>query len=135
MRTIYNAPLYWTTYDGKQIPVSQMEQGHLSNVYWFFRIIHEVTLQWALDEIERRFNGRILPYTPLHQFEIEFLENNGLLKWRTHLEHDVVEHGDIFLFGQQIGGLTRPLKPKEEPKPTVTITIEHSDSIRIIIIQ
>lgn len=138
MNTEYNAPTYWTTFDGKKIPVREMEHSHLSNLYWFFRIIHNTTKQWALDEIKKRFNGQLLPYSPHlgNVDEISFLEINGLLKWRTHTKQDIAEYGDIILFGKKIGEIIRPIT-KPEHKLLVTVKIEHYDdnSVRVIIFE
>jgi len=62
-----------------------MDHQHLSNIYWFNRIINEITSpKIIMDRITNDFDGSILPYRPKPSFKLEIdeLDKRGLLSWR-----------------------------------------------------
>ena len=76
-------PQKWTTFDGKQINVSDIDHQHLSNIYWYNLIVYGKPSETAVKELNKRFQGEILNYHPLLRFkqEIEYLETHDLLTW------------------------------------------------------
>ncbi len=91
----------YTDYNGHTQDFSTIDHGHLSNIYWFNRICNGVShsrLKFVIDEIDRRFDGNILPYNPQWRFkqEIEYLEKAGRLIWNSErTKADIVEYGTI----------------------------------------
>jgi len=106
-----NRPHVWTTFQGKPLTVSEMDHQHLSNIYWFHLIFWERKMQWAIDEIENRFNGQILHYRPHIKFEaeIKFLEERGLIRWTTEENDPLMKTGVISFRGQIIGAIHQPI--------------------------
>lgn len=91
-----------TTFDGRTIPYNEMTHQHLSNWYWYNKIIlgnKPEAIQPLMDEIEERFDGEILNYRPHKKFysEIGFLFSKGYLK----------PTGEIYYEGEKIGELQK----------------------------
>jgi hypothetical protein len=110
--------LHWTTFAGKPVSLDSIDHQHLSNCYWFNRILFEVPigdfhLLRILGELADRFNGQLLPYRPHIEFrwEIRHLRNRGFI--RTHLLEDsttVDNHvEEIWFMGQKVGEIINPL--------------------------
>ena len=106
----------WTTHNKKQIKLDEMDHQHLSNIYWYNKIVLGYDPKNKADnksmerqdlifeQINGRFNGEILPYKPLlaFQFEIEMLEKNGWLRWnedKTRAEIVFPMNGDMQVVG------------------------------------
>jgi len=69
----------WTTYDGRQVSLSEIDHSHLSNSYWYIRIFQNIIPINILEELERRFGGEILEYNPIIDWEIKELNKMGLV--------------------------------------------------------
>lgn len=77
-------PTEWRTFRGKKVTLQTIDHQHLSNIYWFQRIIWNAPvseLGFVKDELTERFNGQLLPYRPHIDFkmEIDFLREKGML--------------------------------------------------------
>ena len=56
----------WTTADRRKLKLSQIDDQHLSNIYWFQKIFMDYTHPVIQDEIIKRFKKQIpLPFKPL----------------------------------------------------------------------
>ena len=70
----------WTTFEGVEKSISEIDHQHLSNIYYFMKYVNpsfydkEVNMLIGM-EIDGRFDGKLLPWRPLKRFrgEIEFL--------------------------------------------------------------
>lgn len=83
----------WSSKDCKW-RASEMEQQHLSNCLGYFELVVELNkistenannylkaLQTdILPEIQERFNGEVLPYTPFYDFEKQMVKERELLR-------------------------------------------------------
>ena len=80
MKIVERTPSKWYTSKGKVKP-SELTQQQLSNIYWYFYIIQNTRMDWAAREIQNRFKGAFLEYSPTPDFkaEIKFLEEKGLI--------------------------------------------------------
>lgn len=77
--------LKWKTFRGKEVSLDTVDHQHLSNCYWYQKVILNVEhkdLSFIIDMLEERFNGQLLPYRPHLQFKLEitFLEEGGYIK-------------------------------------------------------
>lgn len=77
----------WITFKGKKVSFETIDHQHMSNCYWFGRIVGGLSSdQGHLHEIKHmlaeRFNGQILPYRPHIEFEseIDYLKEHGHIK-------------------------------------------------------
>lgn len=80
----------WTTVDGKVMDYNDVTQQHWSNIYWYHKIFQKLkgmrplSMEYitiiALEEIGRRFWGELLPYQPVYNYEIVWLEELGALR-------------------------------------------------------
>ena len=61
----------WVTFDGREIPLSQLSHQHLSNILYFFDIFHGDEPVLIREELEKRFGGLQLPYYPMITFRNE----------------------------------------------------------------
>lgn len=111
MENITGTPQSWTTWNGRTKMIDEIDQQHLSNIYWFHLILWNKKHHWVFEELGKRFNGQILPYRPHIWFtaEIEELDRMGLLKWSDKKENDPVETAEIFWNGSIIGEVIRPI--------------------------
>ena len=57
-------PERWRTLDGEEKMISQIDHQHLSNIIWYHAILANSYIHWALELIEEKFEGKILPYRP-----------------------------------------------------------------------
>lgn len=90
----------WTTFYGNEILFSQLSHQHLSNILWYYEIIiNEAPTPYIRAELDKRFGGIILPYSPLHSFtqEIDKLLSMGHIT-NTH-------SSDIVINGKWVGRL------------------------------
>lgn len=71
----------WTTLDGRKIPIHQLDNQHLSNIYWYFKVLGCNPHQMIESEIWERFLKPIpLSYKPLPiSGEINMLKERGLI--------------------------------------------------------
>jgi len=76
----------WTTFDGRKVGLYSIDHQHLSNCYYYLKIIAKFDIDFLIENIQEvlneRFNGQILPYRPHIRFsyEIDYLIENGLIK-------------------------------------------------------
>lgn len=72
-----------STYDGRVIEYSNLSQQHLSNIIWFNKIFwNDDESPLEKEELNKRFEGKRLPYKPSKEFEdeIKYLEAIGCIK-------------------------------------------------------
>jgi len=72
-----------STYDGRVIDYSNLSQQHLSNIIWFNKIFwNDDESPLEKEELNKRFEGKRLPYKPSKEFEdeIKYLEAIGCIK-------------------------------------------------------
>jgi hypothetical protein len=79
MKIVERTPSKWYTASGPMKP-ADLDQQHLSNIYWYFYIVLNVKMQWASRLTEKNF-GKLLPYQPNTAFkaEIAILREKGLI--------------------------------------------------------
>lgn len=111
----------WTTFQGRKVSLGTIDQQHLSNCYWFGRIIHGLKkddehLKLIVKELAIRFNGQLLPYRPHVEFEqeIAYLESIGCLRSRVNLNFASSSEWyghvtDIVFEGEVVGEIIKPL--------------------------
>lgn len=93
----------YTSFNGKKTNLDEMEHQHLSNIYWFNRILNNVQphrLSFVTNIIDSKFAGEILPYKPHPDFsgEVDRLDQLGLFKW----DADRTE-AEIWYEGKKVG--------------------------------
>lgn len=104
----------YTNYKGEKKSLDQVDHQHLSNIYWFNKIIWDRSddyLRFILDQINTRFDSVILPYIPQWQFqaELDYLDKMRFLIWNEdRTEADVVYKGHV------VGHYTTPEKIRED---------------------
>jgi hypothetical protein len=79
----------WTTYKGEKIPIEKLTHSHLSNIYWYSRISYKIypmcrsvfrhQIKFALQQLNIRFKGHILDYSPLYKWEFENLKKANIV--------------------------------------------------------
>lgn len=70
----------WGTFYGTKMRVSEISHQHLSNILWYYKlVVKSKPTQHIQSELEKRFGGILLPYSPLLSFpeEIQALVNQG----------------------------------------------------------
>ena len=68
----------WRTYDDRVLSLNQIDDQHLSNIYWFSKVFNSYTSPHIYREIIQRFGGKPLAYKPLPvSGEIEGLKKLG----------------------------------------------------------
>jgi hypothetical protein len=94
--------MHHTTFDNKKIPLEELSHQHISNIYWFGRVIngftHDTVMRVIIgNNIDIKYGGVILPYKPEPRFraEIKALDKRGLLSWRDDNKADIVFEGTI----------------------------------------
>lgn len=75
----------WVTFKGKKVSIDTIDHQHLSNCYWFGKIVGNLSdedLKDFISESKERFNGQLLPYRPHvdFKFEINELKKQGALE-------------------------------------------------------
>ena len=91
----------WQTADNNFIPIDELTQQHLSNIYWYHLIFQDEPririaekqhmikiVTFAENEINKRFRGKILDWEPIFSFEEEWLIQLGLLNSTTKVITD-----------------------------------------------
>ena len=108
--TIVTAVQRWRTFNGKMVTPAEMDQQHLSNVYWFHLLFCNTLHKWAVDEIKKRFNGQIMDYRPHTEFvyELNMLQRRGMIMWLPEKTNDLVKYGAIVHNGSIIGEIQIP---------------------------
>ena len=90
----------WQTYDGRQILKDNISHQHLSNIYYYTHFtmaeyypdaIRKLVIEW----LHERFNGVILPYKPVPEFEFERVRLTQL--------NAIQPNGDIVMQGRKLG--------------------------------
>jgi hypothetical protein len=101
----------WTTADGRRRKFSSIGHQHLSNIYWFNKVLNQYVHTDILEELEFRFKGKILPWRPkLIPNELQWIKENC----------KVSPEGKIFWKGDQIGEIPIPeIKEEKEELKTV----------------
>jgi hypothetical protein len=99
----------WKTFNGREIPVEQLDRQHLSNIFWYHTICHNTKQDWALEQLKERFNGQPMQYLPHsdHVHELEQLEALGNLKWRDNYANENIQVGEINFGNDCIGIIWR----------------------------
>lgn len=70
---------FWTTADGRRIKYKDLEDQHLSNIWWFLKIFHKASNPWVNEEIEKRFD-KVPQYIPLPiSGEVAWLQSQGYI--------------------------------------------------------
>jgi hypothetical protein len=74
--------MQWTTFQGVRKDTRLVDHQHLSNCVYFGILVMGATKDYVqpyIDEIEKRFENKILPYRPhpLYNWEISQLINRG----------------------------------------------------------
>lgn len=73
--------LEWGTFYGDRIPLSKISHQHLSNILWYYELVVDgiKVTPHIQAELENRFGGIRLPYSPLLSFpeEIKALVEKG----------------------------------------------------------
>jgi hypothetical protein len=90
----------WQTHYGIQISIIALSHQHLSNILWYWElIVKESAPRGILDELEVRFGGIRLPYSPLISFtsEINVLFAYGYITDKLN--------SDIIVDGKWVGKL------------------------------
>ena len=97
---------FWTTFNGRKIPVATMDRQHLSNIFWYHLICFNTKQDWALEELKSRFNGQPIEYCPhsQHTHELEQLENSKNLTWRDNYANENIQVGEIW-YGEDCIGI------------------------------
>lgn len=95
----------YKTFQNKTVDTDDLGHQHLSNIYWFNKILngYDVTkLDYINNRITTEFNGIILPYKPHPYFkmEIDELDKRGFLLWK---EVDGLRIADIIYQGKTVG--------------------------------
>ena len=94
----------FTTFSGEKKDFNKIDHQHLSNIYWFNKIINErdeTFLHLIIMRFRNEFNGKILPYRPHPNFkeEIESLDMMGILLW----QNDEKSWAKIQWEGKEVG--------------------------------
>lgn len=94
----------WTTFQGRKVKVSEMDHQHLSNIYWYYRVIlgpaYRELFESVLDICGVRFNGQVLPYRP----HVEFKEERQYLEEHTMIIRDQETQDELVVFNDYIIG-------------------------------
>lgn len=78
--------IIWQDFNGNKKEVHELSHAHLSNIIHFITHILSAdsgnnTLPVMKLELERRFDGKLLPYTPRMQVEWEILNGKNMLEF------------------------------------------------------
>jgi len=97
----------WRNFEGITKKLSELDHQHLSNIHYFITLMFpkrydEDIRQMIREEIDKRFDGQLLPYRPLRRFRMEMdrLEARGWLKD----SHDGVNPVSIIIFDNKVIG-------------------------------
>lgn len=85
----------WTTFYGKTINFTELSHQHLSNILWMHQLFIGSTdgLNHIQEQIDLRFGGIRLPYSPMISFtqEINLLKRKGYIT--DELESNIIVDG------------------------------------------
>lgn len=109
--------MIWKTFRGKNVSFDTVDHQHLSNCYWFAKIIfgYEETNSHLIeiDEVlAERFNGQLLPYRPHVDFEMEINELNkkGFLRYDNNNPNRIIIHNGKYEIGEILFSLNKKIK-------------------------
>lgn len=94
------------TYDGRVIKLGDFTHQHLCNSFYYHKYVlddmfkdDDITRAFK-EELEKRFNGELLPYRPV----AKFTEEIRILKQKGYLQRKLGENGyDVIVDGEWIG--------------------------------
>ena len=88
---------YRYTFNGKKIKYTDLSHQHLSNIYWFNKLIRKRKSELELVVIECKYDGIILSYRPSCQFpeELIVLRELGYLQDDGKIIYDKKEIGHV----------------------------------------
>ena len=92
----------YTTFNGEKKIFDELDHQHLSNIYWYNKIVNrndDITLHDIIVKLKDKYGGT-LPYHPHPDFkqEINALDRMGCLRWI-----DDRTMADIFLGSEKVG--------------------------------
>ena len=97
----------WKTFQGKTASFNTIDHQHLSNCYWFAKIIFgyeetDLHLIEISNKLEERFNGQLLPYRPHVNFkmEIDELNKKGFLRYDNNNSNRIIIHNGNYEIGE-----------------------------------
>lgn len=99
----------WRTFNGREIPVEELDRQHLSNIFWYHLICYNRRQDWTIEQLKERFNGQPIEYRPHsdHVHELEQLELQGNLIWKESGKVEQIQVGEILFEGKCIGLIWR----------------------------
>lgn len=102
----------WGSFNGKVHDTDTMDHQHISNIYWYYKLLVDIsyrdkTVEFILSEIDRRFNGEVLPYKPMDSFKIEI----DALKKKGYIQDNGLNE-DIIVNGEKIGEVIKGTSPQ-----------------------
>lgn len=99
----------WKTFNGREIPVEQLDSQHLSNIFWYHLLCHKTQQEWAMNALKERFNGQPIQYCPHseHIHELQQLEEMGYLNWKDNSANENIQVGEIIYGDKCIGIIWR----------------------------
>lgn len=105
-------PEQWKTFNDRVMYPVDMDHQHLSNIYWYHRIFFDIKMIWAIDIIESKYNGQLLPYSPHVSFtqEIKMLEEKNMIEWYARRATDIQHIAVIRFEGNTIGHIRKPIR-------------------------
>ena len=133
MNDIVLVPMKWRTFDGKTVTAFDVDHQHLSNVFWYWKIIVGAS-ERELTEIKAylkfRFNGQVLPYRPHTCFkaEMETLSERGMLVKKTSYSYDIIFEEEIV--GEILEPEVTPFMKKNHNPKTFKLCIKESTDLR-----
>lgn len=68
----------WRTFNGKTVTRENIDHQHLSNIYWYFKLVFKLNFEELSDVLavcSERFNGQLLDYRP----HIDFVQEIHML--------------------------------------------------------
>lgn len=83
----------WTTVTGEKIPLSELTHQHISNIYWFLKVICNSEENMITDAITKFFKGVILEYIPSSAPEY-FFEHIALFRKGFLVGNDIIFNGE-----------------------------------------
>jgi len=70
----------WNTATGRKIPFNDLDHQHLSNIIWFYELLHNYEFKEMRDLLNQRFDGVLLDFKPLPiPNELRALHLKGML--------------------------------------------------------
>ena len=106
----------WTTFDGRQLEYADLSHQHLSNIYWFHKVLFSQDnwvikrrcsaaeiCRFTVDFLNEKFDGKILDYSPHPdcKSEVDALNFAGLLHW--FFDEQGIRKAKIIFEGKIIG--------------------------------